>query len=164
MSAAPPSNPMSPASLLFATSKAKQFAHFSKPHKNEAFLRLRNSTLCLVTLVLLTYLLPIPSLWTALNVVRGESGVNAFWAVCAAGTLTCRADIGRHVDMVLLSEIALSSLLGLNLLQAALAIRYPRSPLPPLPSSPAKILLTPQGQKKRRTILSPAVSALWSFL
>ncbi|KAF8141339.1 hypothetical protein EV363DRAFT_1151185 [Boletus edulis] len=130
---------MSPASLLFATSNAKRLAHFSKPHRNEALLRLRNSTLCLVTLVLLTYLLPVPSLWTAFNVVRGEGHVDVFWAVCAA-------------------EVALSGLLALNLIQAAVAIRYPRTPLPPLPSSPAKGLLTPQGQKKRRTILSPATS------
>jgi len=88
---------MSPASQLFASSKAQQFAHFSKPHKNEAFVRLRNSTLCLVTLVLLTYLLPIPSLWTALNVVRGEGDVNVFWAVCAAGMPTCRL----HLDVTL---------------------------------------------------------------
>ncbi|KAF8553025.1 hypothetical protein OG21DRAFT_1597863 [Imleria badia] len=129
----------SPASLLFATAKAKQFTDFSKPHKNEAFVRLRNSTLCLVTLVLFTYLLPVPSLWTALNVVRGEGGVGVFWAVCAA-------------------EVSLSGLLALNLIQAAVAIQYPRTPLPPLPSSPAKSLLTPQGQKKRRTILSPGTS------
>lgn len=68
-------------------------------------------------------------------------------------------------DMVLffLPEIALSGLLALNLIQAAVAIQYPRTPLPPLPSSPAKTLLTPQGQKKRRTILSPGVSTPWSF-
>lgn len=81
---------MSPASQLFASSKAKQFAHFSKPHKNEASVRLRNSSLSLATLVLLTYLLPIPSLWTALNVVRGERDVNVFWAVCATGMPTSR--------------------------------------------------------------------------
>ncbi|KAG8221181.1 hypothetical protein J3R82DRAFT_2745 [Butyriboletus roseoflavus] len=137
-------NTMSPASQLFSTSKAKQFADFSKPHKNEAFVRLRNSTLCLVTLVLLTYLLPVPSLWTALHVVRREAGVTVLWAVCAA-------------------EVALSSLLALDLIQAAVAIKYPRTPLPPLPSSPAKGLLTPQGQKKRRTVLSPGVSMPSSF-
>ncbi|KAI9571993.1 hypothetical protein HD554DRAFT_1747908 [Boletus coccyginus] len=130
---------MSPASQLFASSKAKQFAHFSKPHKNEASVRLRNSSLSLATLVLLTYLLPIPSLWTALNVVRGGRDVNVFWTVCV-------------------TEIVLSGLLALNLIQAAVAIQYPRTPLPPLPSSPAKSLLTPQGQKKRRTILTPGTS------
>ncbi|KAG6381851.1 hypothetical protein JVT61DRAFT_464 [Boletus reticuloceps] len=139
MATTAPSSTMSPASLLFATSNAKRLAHFSKPHRNEALLRLRNSTLCLVTLGLLTYLLPVPSLWTALNVVRGEGHVDVFWAVCAA-------------------EVALSGLLALNIIQAAVAIQYPRTPLPPLPSSPAKGLLTPQGQKKRRTILSPATS------
>ena len=161
--AAAPSNTMSPASLLFATSKAKQFAHFSKPHKNEAFVRLRNSTLSLVTLALLTYLSPVPSLWTALNVVRGERDVNLFWAVCAAGTPTCPLHVGCLTWVsFFLPEIALSGLLALNLIQAAVAIQYPRTPLPPLPSSPAKSLLTPQGQKKRRTILSPGVSVPWS--
>lgn len=76
---------MSPASLLFATSKVKHIARFSLPHKNEAVVRLRNSTLCLVTLVLLTYLLPVPSLWTALNIVRADGPIGTFWAVCAAG-------------------------------------------------------------------------------
>lgn len=85
---------MSPASLLFVTSKAKQFSDFSKPHKNEAILRLRNSTLSLVALVLVTYLLPVPSLWTALNVVRGKGGINLYWAICAAGTSTCGLAFG----------------------------------------------------------------------
>lgn len=99
-SAAATSNTMFP-SLLFATSKAKELAHFSKPHKTEAVVRLRNSTLCLVTLVLLTYLLPVPSLWTALNIVRGEGDVNVLWAVCAVGMSTCRLHVGCEVDMVL---------------------------------------------------------------
>ena len=93
-------NTMSPASLLFTSSKVEQFAHFSKPHKNEAFVRLRNSTLCLATLVLLTYLLPIPSLWTALNVVRGESSVDVFWTVCAAGMHTS-FNIAQTLDVTL---------------------------------------------------------------
>ena len=80
--------------------------------------------------------------------------------------LVCDVSTPRWMsDMVLffLPEIALSGLLALNLIQAAVAIQYPRTPLPPLPSSPAKTLLTPQGQKKRRTILSPGVSTPWSF-
>ncbi|KAG9308053.1 hypothetical protein JVU11DRAFT_12620 [Chiua virens] len=153
---------MSPASLLFTTSKAKELAHFSKPHKNEAFLRLRNSTLSLVTLVLLTYLLPVPSLWTAFNFVRGECVVDAFWAICAAGTRTARVGFGLRLRPFYFFfpntvEIVLSGLLALNFVQAAIAIRYPRSPLPSLPS-PAKNALTPQGQKKRRAILSPGTS------
>ncbi|KIJ65400.1 hypothetical protein HYDPIDRAFT_174869 [Hydnomerulius pinastri MD-312] len=130
---------MSPSAALFAASKAKHLADFSKPHKNEAVLRLRNTTLSLFALVLLTHLLPVPSLWTAVDVVRGDERVGVHWAVCAA-------------------ELVLSGVLALNLIQAAVAIQYPRSPLPPLPSSPAKSLVTPQGQKKRRTILSPATS------
>ncbi|KAF9224232.1 hypothetical protein BS17DRAFT_104448 [Gyrodon lividus] len=133
------SNTMSPSATLFAASTAKHLADFSKPYKNEAVLRLRNTTMSLLALILLTYLLPIPSLWTAVNVVRGESGVSVVWAVCAA-------------------ELFLSGLLVLNIIQAAVAIQYPRSPLPPPPPHPAKGLTTPQGQKKRRTILSPVTS------
>ncbi|KIK95492.1 hypothetical protein PAXRUDRAFT_378968 [Paxillus rubicundulus Ve08.2h10] len=134
-----PSNTMSPSAALFAASKAKHLSDFSKPYKNEAVLRLRNTTMSLLALILLTHLLPVPSLWTAFNVVRGGSDVGAVWAVCAA-------------------ELSLSGLLGLNLIQAAVAIRYPRSPLPPPFTPPAKGITTPQGQKKRRTILSPGTS------
>ena len=102
--ATPPST-MSPASLLFATPKVKQLTDFSKPHKNEALLRFRNSTLTIVTLVLLTYLLPIPSLWKALNIVCGEGVVDAFWAVCAAGVPTRRTDVGPHADTVVLFHL-----------------------------------------------------------
>ncbi|KAF9233730.1 hypothetical protein BU15DRAFT_53498 [Melanogaster broomeanus] len=130
---------MSPSAALFAATKAKHVTDFSKPYKNEAVLRLRNTSLSLLTLILLTYLLPVPSLWTAVNVVRSEGGVGGIWAVCAA-------------------ELAVAGLLGLNLIQAAVAIQCPRNPLPPLPSSPAKNLLTPQSQKKRRSILSSVTS------
>lgn len=72
----------------------------------------------------------------------------------------CRryATLDVHFGLVLMSaELALSALLALNLVQAVFALKYPRKPLPPLPTSPAKGLVTPQSQKKRRTILAPGV-------
>ncbi|KAL4061919.1 hypothetical protein V8B97DRAFT_2069823 [Scleroderma yunnanense] len=130
---------LSPSAALFAAAKAKDIPDLVKPYKNEAVIRLRNSTVSLVTLTVITYLLPVPSLWTALNIVRGSHDKGFLWGICA-------------------TELALSALLALNLIQAAYALKYPRRSLPPLPSSPAKGLITPQSQKKRRTILSPGTS------
>ncbi|KAG6328445.1 hypothetical protein ID866_10644 [Astraeus odoratus] len=129
---------LSPSAALFSTTGAKDFRDVIKPYKNEAVIRLRNSTVGLVALVMATHLLPMPSLWTAVHVVRGSTDRGLLWGVCIA-------------------ELVLSVLIALNLVQAAYALKYPRKPLPPLPSSPAKGLVTPQSQKKRRTILSPAV-------
>lgn len=57
------------------------------PHKNEAALRIRNSSAALVVLLFLTHLTPAPSLWTAVEVVFNDSGEgkSAFWVICAAG-------------------------------------------------------------------------------
>lgn len=58
-----------------------------KPHKNEAALRIRNSSAALVAVLLFTHLTPAPSLWTAVDVVFNDSGEgkSAFWMMCAAG-------------------------------------------------------------------------------
>ena len=76
---------LSPSAALFAATKARDLPDFVKPYKNEALIRLRNSTMSLVTLTVMTYLLPIPSLWTALNIVRGNQNKGFLWGVCAAG-------------------------------------------------------------------------------
>ena len=58
-----------------------------KPHRNEASLRIRNSSAALLVVLLLTHLTPAPSLWIAIDVVFYESseGKSAFWMFCAAG-------------------------------------------------------------------------------
>lgn len=58
-----------------------------KPHKNEASLRIRNSSAALVAAFLLTQLTPAPSIWTAVDVVFYEpgEGKSPFWMFCAAG-------------------------------------------------------------------------------
>ncbi|KAJ8591541.1 hypothetical protein M405DRAFT_873197 [Rhizopogon salebrosus TDB-379] len=107
-----------------------------KPYKNEASLRIRNSSAALVAAFLLTQLTPAPSLWTAVDVVFYESGEgkSAFWMFCAA-------------------ELAILGLFTLNALQAALALLYPPKSPPPAPS-PSKSIKSPQSQK-RRNVLSP---------
>lgn len=79
------SHTLSPSVTLFATARTKDLADLVTPYKNEAVIRLRNSTVSLVTLTVITYLLPVPSLWTALNIVRGSQDRGFLWCLCAAG-------------------------------------------------------------------------------
>ncbi|KAG2141907.1 hypothetical protein DEU56DRAFT_795478 [Suillus clintonianus] len=112
-----------------------------KPHRNEAALRIRNSSAALIALLFLTHLTPAPSLWTAIDVVFNDlgEGKSAFWIMCAA-------------------ELAMLGLFTLNVLQAAIALMYPPKPLPLTPS-PSKSIKTPQSQlQKRRHVLSPHTS------
>ncbi|KAG2057458.1 hypothetical protein BDR06DRAFT_878093 [Suillus hirtellus] len=112
-----------------------------KPHKNEAALRIRNSSAALIAVLLFTHLTPAPSLWTAVDVVFNDSGEgkSAFWVMCAA-------------------ELAMLGLFTLNALQAAIGLMYPQKPLPPTPS-PSKSIKTPQSHlQKRRNVLSPHTS------
>ncbi|KAI6041845.1 hypothetical protein EDC04DRAFT_2664402 [Pisolithus marmoratus] len=122
-------------------SKTEDISDRIKPYKHEALIRLRNSTVSLVALVVTTHVLPLPSLWTAVNVVRdheqGDTGI--LWGVCA-------------------TELVFLALLTLNIAQAAYALRYPRKPHPtPIPSAKA-LQVTPQSRKKRQSILSPEAS------
>jgi hypothetical protein len=111
-----------------------------KPHKHEATLRIRNSTLSLVGFCLLTYLLPLPDPITSLRVVLSKRPAGNIWlSICAV-------------------ELTLVALLGLNILQASIALRFPRKPHP-VPASPIKgLALSPPSQPKRRKGLSPNTS------
>jgi hypothetical protein len=76
---------------------------FFKPHLNEASLRLRNASLGLITLLLLTSLLPVPSLWRAWDIVSGEASIRgdlstSVWerTLCITGTCSVRACPSLH--------------------------------------------------------------------
>ena len=57
-----------------------------KPSRSEATTRLRTNGLALVVLFLVTNLAPVPSLWTAFQVVSSRSDVGlVWWALCIAG-------------------------------------------------------------------------------
>ncbi|KAI6102540.1 hypothetical protein EV401DRAFT_2023364 [Pisolithus croceorrhizus] len=126
---------------VFSASKAKGISDCIKPYRSEAFIRLRNSTVSLVALVVTTHLLPLPSLLTAVNVVRdGEQRDTSFlWGICAI-------------------ELGCLALLILNIVQAAFALKYPRKPHPTHVSPAKSLQVTPQNQKKRQAILSPTAS------
>ena len=79
----PPTSPLKLPSAL-----ALAIADFSKPYKHEASLRLRNSSLSLLALLLLTALVQLPSPFRAWRVVGGSvRGVSEWlWWTCAVGT------------------------------------------------------------------------------
>ncbi|KZT10192.1 uncharacterized protein LAESUDRAFT_645525 [Laetiporus sulphureus 93-53] len=103
-----------------------------KPPKGEAIARLRANMLGLVTLTIVTYLLPLPTPWESIAVVRRREEVSMIWyGLCAIETL-------------------LLSFFSFNILQASYALKYPRTsiPLPPPPPSPAKSLKTSPPTRK----------------
>lgn len=137
--AAASSTPATPTPM---PSTRSHLADTLKPFKNEALIRLRSSLVGLVVLVLATALFPVPSLWSAARIVRGPFpwDWSLAWAISAV-------------------ELVVAALLALNFIQAACALRYPRTPLSPPPASPARSLglATPQP-KQRRPIVAHSVS------
>ena len=135
-----------------------------KPHKAEAIQRIRFNVLVITSVVILSYLLPIPSAFSAVTIPFREINQEAwtiewFWQWFAvAGAFCCR---GLRVHLTLFySEFALLALCFYNILEAGYALKYPRAPLPPI-TSPAKAksqsssLTTPKRPFK---VLSPNVS------
>jgi hypothetical protein len=118
-----------------------------KPHKAEAIQRIRYNALCLFTTLVMSYLLPLPSLPSALRTAF-KSSPYAAWSNQWVWEQMC------------LLEMAVVTLLCYNILEAAYAIKYPRTPLAPL-TSPARVhtphasLTTPKRPFK---VLSPNTS------
>ncbi|EIW75334.1 hypothetical protein CONPUDRAFT_169693 [Coniophora puteana RWD-64-598 SS2] len=122
---------------ILSQSKA-QLVDFSKPFKNEAVIRLRNSSLTLLASIVLATVLPIPSPWTSTNIVMSRPrNTGAFWfALCSL-------------------ELLFLGLLSLNIVQALFALKYPRNPLPST-QTPVKFAMTPPTKEKKRLVMSPA--------
>ncbi|KAH9941972.1 hypothetical protein B0H21DRAFT_541805 [Amylocystis lapponica] len=100
-----------------------------KPSPHEALARLRSNSLGLLTLTILTNLLPLPSPWDAISALRRNTTSTPYYILCAL-------------------EVLVLALLALNVLQASYAIKYPRvshSPHPPTPAKPSP-MATPVRQ------------------
>jgi hypothetical protein len=110
-----------------------------KPHKSEALLRLRHSSIFLVTLIIVTFLVPLPNPLTAWRVVNNaQVGKGKWmWWICAIGRsqrLILLYDLTCELRM---QELAVVSLLLLNIFQSIYALKFPRKPLQtPIPRSP----------------------------
>ncbi|KXN84129.1 hypothetical protein AN958_00399, partial [Leucoagaricus sp. SymC.cos] len=123
----------------------RQFLSHFKPHRAEALQRVRVNSVCLATGVLVSYLLPIPSLHKAIHVVRARD-----------------YDLGageRMYRWFCLLEVAVLSIFLLNILHGIYAVRYPRASFPPL-ASPAKpkVKATAATPQRPFKVLSPQSS------
>ncbi|KIL62090.1 hypothetical protein M378DRAFT_29634, partial [Amanita muscaria Koide BX008] len=111
-----------------------------KPHRAEALQRVRTNAFCLLVLVVLSYLLPIPSVFTAFN--------------HAATRLMPQMWSTEWVFGWLCTLAAAVTIFLLNLLQGVYALKYPRAAPPPTPSkSPHKSLTsTPSTPNTRHPL------------
>ncbi|PFH46299.1 hypothetical protein AMATHDRAFT_43675 [Amanita thiersii Skay4041] len=121
-----------------------------KPHRAEALQRIRVNILCLTILIVLTYLLPLPSLPTAFknaiartSVVEGNGaggGVPVYTTYGGRqrwGAVKGASEGGAMYSWVCMIESAAAGIFMLNIMQGLYALRYPRKALA-LPSSPSK--------------------------
>ncbi|PPR04915.1 hypothetical protein CVT24_007159 [Panaeolus cyanescens] len=119
-----------------------------KPHKAEALQRIRVNGLCLVTVLVLSYLLPLPSLFHAMRTLFRPSDF-ARWSS------------DWWYEWVCIIEMGLITVLSYNILEGVYAIKYPRAPLPAI-MSPAKakspVKTTTKTPSRPFKILSPNTS------
>jgi hypothetical protein len=102
-----------------------------KPYKSEALLRLRHSSLFLITLIIVTFLVPFPNPLTAWHVVNNAHVGKGkwMWWICATGT-SQTSDCSNWIVFTLwMQELAVIFLLLLNIVQSIYALKFPRKPL-----------------------------------
>ncbi|KAF9546305.1 hypothetical protein CPC08DRAFT_700018 [Agrocybe pediades] len=127
-----------------------------KPHKAEAFQRIRINAACLVTTLVISYLLPLPSIPSALKLLVFSARAHGHPASWSAEWIW---------ERVCFLEMGLVSLWMYNIVEALYAIKYPRTPLPAVTSPAAKKTLksaipasTSTTPKRAFKILSPNTS------
>lgn len=105
--------------------------NYLRPHKAEAFVRLRVNVFCLTALAILTYLLPVPSLGSAFTHVLSQEYAESSW----------------EQRWISVAEVATASIFLLNIVESVLGIRYPRAPLPPrTPATKSALTKTPNAK------------------
>ncbi|KAJ3826198.1 hypothetical protein F5880DRAFT_1610437 [Lentinula raphanica] len=125
------------------TSALTTFTNYFRPHRGEAVVRLRSNAFGLFSLLISTWLLPVPSVVLAIRILLS----------------------GNHARTEFLDgnesewELAIAALLTYNILEATYALQYPRKPFPPSALSPAKKsnplgIFSPESAKKPFRILS----------
>jgi len=106
--------------------------------RNEAALRLRNSIVAFIVLLVLTHLSPLPSLWAST------------WLVWESVTMTKKADIGCTWWSICIAQGIACSALLLTILQASFALKYPRKPHPPLATPSKSLHATPASTSQKQ--------------
>ncbi|KAF8888099.1 hypothetical protein BD779DRAFT_1785955 [Infundibulicybe gibba] len=132
------------ASTSYLSSTMLAISNHFRPHRAEALQRIRTNAFCFLVILVVSNLLPLPSLQAALR--------NMFFT-----TQLERWSSDWFFRWFCLFEVAIVSILGFNILEGVVAIRYPRAPLPPL-ASPARSKLihkSPAQPQRARSVLSP---------
>ncbi|KAJ7761873.1 hypothetical protein DFH07DRAFT_411284 [Mycena maculata] len=134
----------------------QSIANYFKPHRSEALFRIRTNVFAVLLIAVLSSLVPrIPALPTALATALSGNRYRP-WSSDWIYAWFCLLEVGAV------------TLLSLNILQAAYAVKYPRAPLPPS-SSPAKTKglrvapATPQRSFRLSPNSSPQPQKSFSF-
>ena len=154
-------------SLLSSTITA--VSNHLKPHRAEALQRIRLNGLCLVTTLIVSYLLPIPSLLTAVRILLTSSHHQRWsieWIyewVCVFGTYiySWADEVNITYGLLFFIEMAIITIFAYNILEATYAVKYPRASLPQTTSSAATNskggIATSPTPKRAFKVLSPNV-------
>ncbi|KAF8159228.1 hypothetical protein B0H34DRAFT_767419 [Crassisporium funariophilum] len=135
---------MPPKATAFLSSTLATVSNHLKPHRAEAIQRIRSNTLCLVTFLILSYLLPFPSLFTAIRTFFVASNYKP-WTT------------EWFYEWICVIEMGVVSVFSYNILEAAFAIKYPRAPLPQVtsPMKPHAVGTFSPTPKRPFQVLSP---------
>lgn len=153
------------ASPLKPTASITLVDHF-KPHRSEALQRLRLNGFSLLTLFLLSNLLPLPSLQSAFHVLmakeREEWNFEWWWKWgCLLGPSIVLLDSFRDKLMFVFwfTEATIALTLTYNVFESVYALKYPRAPLPPVhtPAKSKNLAVSTPTPKRAFTTLSPFV-------
>jgi hypothetical protein len=154
-------------SLLSSTITA--VSNHLKPHRAEALQRIRLNGLCLITTLIASYLLPIPSLLTAVRILLTSSHHHRWsteWIyewVCIFGTYTLGLTEGENRLLVFFFsiEMVIITIFAYNILEATYAVKYPRAPLrqttPSAATRSKSGVATSPTPKRAFKVLSPNV-------
>lgn len=128
------------------SSTLQSIANYFKPHRAEALERIRVNAFCFILVIVLSNLLPLPSLQSALRTVA--SSRHERWYSDWVYRWFC------------ILEVAAAVIFAFNVLEGVYALKCPRPPLPPY-TSPAKakqIFKTDPTPKRTFKLLSPNTS------
>ncbi|KIK63997.1 hypothetical protein GYMLUDRAFT_259051 [Collybiopsis luxurians FD-317 M1] len=123
------------------------FTNHFRPHRGEALVRLRSNAFALISIFISTWLLPVPSVLSAMGLLSSKK------SLVRSNVIESQSEwsVARIISTL---ELAIVGMLAYNIVEALYALKYPResikkpAPQGPFSPSPAKI-------KKPFSIISP---------
>ncbi|KAG7089136.1 hypothetical protein E1B28_010844 [Marasmius oreades] len=122
-------------------------SNYFRPTRGEALVRVRVNALCLLSICIATYLLPLPSIPSSILAVTSNSHGDG------------DVPLGWWTWGISLFEVIITALCSYNIVEGLYAIKYPRAPIPPAHLSPLKqkqgLVMSPSPTKRPSSIISP---------